>query len=169
MGSDHDEAAAGPPAVGGLGGLEWVYIPAQTVTEGANRAELELRRRRDGGTALLAYTSLELLVAGCGRVTIWWVWLPPIIFGLAVYWGTSKNWLAAGATWLQNGEVWVDVYELVTIDVKASGAKLRLRLTDSAGRTIGALSLADTQRNQALWDLTILKLPGGRGQHRDGS
>ncbi|MGH3720730.1 MAG: hypothetical protein ACRDRI_18165 [Pseudonocardiaceae bacterium] len=139
------------------------------------------------GIIISVYTAHE---HGFGWVTIWWVWLLPIIFGLAVYWGMSKNWLAAGATWLQNGDVWVDVYELVSIDIKAGGAKLNLRLTDSAGRTIGALSLADAQRNHALWDLvyngilhsvangkadpptnvrTILKLPGGRGQHRDGS
>ncbi|MGH3831930.1 MAG: hypothetical protein ACRDRS_16030, partial [Pseudonocardiaceae bacterium] len=139
------------------------------------------------GIGISVYTVDE---HGFGWVSIWWLWLPLIIFGLAVYWVTSKSWLAAGATWLQNGEVWVDVYELVTIDIKASGAKLNLRLTDSTGRTIGSLSLADTQRNQALWDLvyngilhsvatgkadpphnvhTILKLPGGRGQHRDGS
>ncbi|MBW0010950.1 MAG: hypothetical protein JO063_12700 [Pseudonocardiales bacterium] len=87
---------------------------------------------------------------GLGWVTIWWTWLPPIIFGVAIYRGTSKSWLAAGATWLQNGDVWVDVYELVTIDVEVSGAKLRLQLADSASRTIGSLSLADAQRNQAL-------------------
>ncbi|MBV8539332.1 MAG: hypothetical protein JO364_17400 [Pseudonocardiales bacterium] len=69
---------------------------------------------------------------------------------MAIYRGTSKSWLAAGATWLQNGDVWVDVYELVTIDVEVSGAKLRLQLADSASRTIGSLSLADAQRNQAL-------------------
>ncbi|MGH3720727.1 MAG: SAV_915 family protein [Pseudonocardiaceae bacterium] len=71
MGSDHDDAAAGPAAVGGLGGLEWVYIPAQVMAGVGDRAELELRRMRDGGVALLAYTSLELLVVGCGERQPW--------------------------------------------------------------------------------------------------
>jgi hypothetical protein len=125
---------------------------------------------------------------GFDWVKIWWLWLLPIIFGLLMYKAMSLQWVAAGATWLQNRNAWVNVYELTSIDVKASGAKFWLRLTDSEGRSISSLSLADAQRNRALWNLvyngilhsvvtgkadppanvrTILKLPGGRGgRHR---
>jgi len=57
--------------VGELAGMEWVYVPSQPVSGGSGRAELELRRRQDGQLALLAYTSLELLVAGCGEQQPW--------------------------------------------------------------------------------------------------
>lgn len=55
--------------MGNSAGLEWVYIPAQPVSSG--RAELELRRRQDEQLVLLAYTSLELLVTGCGEQQPW--------------------------------------------------------------------------------------------------
>ncbi|MGB6163217.1 MAG: SAV_915 family protein [Pseudonocardiaceae bacterium] len=51
--------------------MEWVYLPSRPVSGDSGRAELELRRRQDGQLALLAYTSLELLVAGCGAQQPW--------------------------------------------------------------------------------------------------
>lgn len=81
----------------------------------------------------------------------WWLYLALcFVVGFAVFRGT---WTAAGATWLQNGKAWVATYELTRIEVKASGTNQMLRLTDSAGRSIGSLKLMAVQRNQALWDL----------------
>ncbi|MGH3513618.1 MAG: SAV_915 family protein [Pseudonocardiaceae bacterium] len=50
--------------------MEWVYIPSHSVGD-SGRAELELRRMQDGRMALLAYTCMELLVAGCGEQQPW--------------------------------------------------------------------------------------------------
>lgn len=127
---------------------------------------------------------------GFGWVTTWYWWPSIALAGLLIYLIMRASWLAAGARWLQYKDQWVDTYELTHVHVQASGANMMLRLTDSAGRSIGSLTLKGIQRNQALWDLvyngilhsvvtgranpptnvrTLLKLPGGTGQHRDGS
>jgi len=127
---------------------------------------------------------------GLSWATTWYWWPFIVLAGILIYIATGSSWLAAGACWLQNGKSWVDTYELTHIAVKASGVNMMLRLEDSTGRKIGSLKLKDVQRNQKLWDLvyngilhsvvtgkadpptnvrTILKLPGGKGQHRDGS
>ncbi|WP_216212500.1 SAV_915 family protein [Amycolatopsis aidingensis] len=50
---------------------ELVYLPTQRVRHGEPAANLELRRTEDGRTALLGYTSMELLVQGCGPDQPW--------------------------------------------------------------------------------------------------
>ncbi|GAB3490690.1 SAV_915 family protein [Amycolatopsis cihanbeyliensis] len=50
---------------------ELVYLPTQRVEAGDPAASLELRRTEDGRTALVAYSSQELLVAGCGASQPW--------------------------------------------------------------------------------------------------
>ena len=52
-------------------GTEVVFLPANEPSSGDSRAQLQLRRMEDGRLALLAYTSLELLVAGCGPRQAW--------------------------------------------------------------------------------------------------
>lgn len=47
------------------------YVPCSPVESGAEQVQLEMREREDGSTALLAYTSLERLVAGCGKEQPW--------------------------------------------------------------------------------------------------
>jgi hypothetical protein len=48
-----------------------VFIPTRKVNSGDPAATLELRHADDGRTALLAYTSAELLVEACGRYQPW--------------------------------------------------------------------------------------------------
>lgn len=47
------------------------YVAPQRLRPEDVEAVLELRRTVDGGLGLLAYTSLDLLVAGCGPAQPW--------------------------------------------------------------------------------------------------
>lgn len=107
---------------------------------------------------------MGLIVLGLPTVNSWsfgWVLRPSFSFfwvlsfgaGWLIYKIFSNVWLAAGATWLQNGRYWVDVYQLTEVKIGAAGVNQVLRLKDSAGREIRSLKLRDVQRNQALWDL----------------
>ncbi|QGK71478.1 hypothetical protein GIY23_19935 [Allosaccharopolyspora coralli] len=48
-----------------------VFLPSERVTDRDQEVTLELRHLADGTTAMLAYTSLESLVAGCGNGQPW--------------------------------------------------------------------------------------------------
>jgi hypothetical protein len=48
-----------------------VYLPAKRYRPGDTTAQFELRYLDDGRPALLAYSSLDLLVAGCGDAQPW--------------------------------------------------------------------------------------------------
>ena len=48
-----------------------VYLPVATVTGAEQELQVELRRTRDGGRALLAYTALDRLVDCCGPQQPW--------------------------------------------------------------------------------------------------
>lgn len=50
---------------------DMVFVPSEPVDARTGQARLQLRRVRDGRLALLAYTSLDLLVAGCGESQGW--------------------------------------------------------------------------------------------------
>ncbi|WP_184725527.1 SAV_915 family protein [Saccharopolyspora phatthalungensis] len=47
------------------------YIPCQRVTKGATDVTVELRDTADGQRALLAFTSVQELVDGCGDGQAW--------------------------------------------------------------------------------------------------
>ena len=47
------------------------YVPSQRVRRGDTEATLELRNTEDGRVAMLAFTTLERLVAGCGESQPW--------------------------------------------------------------------------------------------------
>jgi hypothetical protein len=47
------------------------YIPSRPLRAGDAEAILELRRTEEGQLAVLAYSSLALLVAGCGEEQPW--------------------------------------------------------------------------------------------------
>jgi hypothetical protein len=53
------------------GEMPVAYIPARRFHPGDTTARFELRLLADGRSALLAYTSLDLLVAGCGEAQPW--------------------------------------------------------------------------------------------------
>lgn len=48
-----------------------IYVPVDPEGQGDGRATFELRRLRDGRTALLAYTALDRLLDGCGEHQPW--------------------------------------------------------------------------------------------------
>jgi hypothetical protein len=49
----------------------WVFVPCRRLLGPGDPVRPELRRLADGRLALLAYTSLTELVAGCGRHQSW--------------------------------------------------------------------------------------------------
>ena len=118
-------------------------------------------RQESHQSALVAGVALAVIGAivptansgGVAWVTSWHWWVFIALCALVGYGVFSGTWIAAGATWLQNGKRWVNIYELTEIRIKASGTNHMLRLTDSAGRTIGSLKLMAVQRNPKLWDL----------------
>lgn len=59
------------PTIEQLADTEVLFVPTARVRAGEERARLQLRRRQSGEMALLAYTSLDLLVAGCGPDQAW--------------------------------------------------------------------------------------------------
>lgn len=48
-----------------------VYLPSQRVAEGDDEVQLELRRLVDGRLAVVAYTTRERLIQGCGESQPW--------------------------------------------------------------------------------------------------
>lgn len=52
-------------------GDDSAFIPSRRVRRGETEATLELRRTEGGELAMLAYSSLELLVDGCGAEQPW--------------------------------------------------------------------------------------------------
>ncbi len=60
---------AAPPSESSLAGM--VFVPAEPIPVGTQQAKLQLRRMQDGRLAVLAFTSLDLLVAGCGPHQGW--------------------------------------------------------------------------------------------------
>ncbi|MDG3009193.1 SseB family protein [Rhodococcus sp. D2-41] len=57
--------------VGSAGSDAAVFVPAEPIGEGDAQARVQMRTLSDGRLALLAYTSLPLLVAGCGSDQGW--------------------------------------------------------------------------------------------------
>lgn len=66
-------AVLGPEYTGrGAGGdSEVAYVPSKRLRPGDAEATLELRNTEDGLVAMLAFSSLEQLVAGCGEAQPW--------------------------------------------------------------------------------------------------
>lgn len=48
-----------------------LYVPSRRAAPGSEEIELELRRLADGRLAMLAFSRLDLLVAGCGESQPW--------------------------------------------------------------------------------------------------
>lgn len=48
-----------------------VFVPADAARAGDTQVRLQLRRMEDGRMVALAYSTLELLVAGCGPDQAW--------------------------------------------------------------------------------------------------
>lgn len=65
------ESAMTTAALDSAAGTELVFVPADVPSGPDSGAQLQLRHMEDGRLAVLAYTSLELLVAGCGPRQSW--------------------------------------------------------------------------------------------------
>ncbi|RFU43300.1 hypothetical protein DZF91_01820 [Actinomadura logoneensis] len=60
---------------------------------------------------------------------------------------------AAGADWLRKGRIWVDVYNLVEVEIEPRKRNADfLVLKDRAGRSI-TVGVDDVQENARLWEL----------------
>lgn len=115
--------------------------------------------------------AIALLLAGVVAALIWWgrgltigdhpVALAGTVGALTVLcwmWLGTREWLLAGARWVQHGKSWVSLYELT--DVTADGVT-GISLVDAAGRCIHRLDLTLAQRNQRLWDLVYNGIVAG--------
>ncbi|HEX5495963.1 MAG TPA: SAV_915 family protein [Mycobacteriales bacterium] len=60
--TDVGEVTESPPTV---------FVPSRRMSAGDREVSLELRSLADGRTAMLAYSSLDRLVTGCGEAQPW--------------------------------------------------------------------------------------------------
>ncbi|MEW2501499.1 hypothetical protein AB0878_13555 [Amycolatopsis sp. NPDC047767] len=75
-------------------------------------------------TALIVLGLPTANSGGVGRVQkpgLAFFWVLALGGGWLIYKIFSNVWLAAGATWLQNGRYWVDLYHLTEVAVRAAG------------------------------------------------
>lgn len=106
----------------------------------------------NGAFAAAFMVAVGLLFAGPDAVTFWFAWPIYIVTGALVAFTMRQEWLAAGATWFQHKQSWVNTYELVEVKIGAASASQTLKLTDQAGQYTEA-KLRDVQENPDLWDL----------------
>ena len=66
---------------------------------------------------------------------------------------TGDRWTAAGASWVQKQNSWVDTYHLTRIRVYVGRDIRSLSFGDTHGNELRSLSLAQIQANPDLWDL----------------
>lgn len=62
---------AGAESRENAGGEQLIYVPCRRVQQGDQEAYLELRPMEDGRVAMLAYSSLDHLLEGCGEAQPW--------------------------------------------------------------------------------------------------
>lgn len=92
------------------------------------------------------------LITGLAWVQYWWNYaiFAGIVGGL--YWSSHRDYLAAGAEWLQSRRNWVRTYELTKVKYLSTPGGFHVRLTDAHDRTV-ACSIHELHGNPALWDL----------------
>lgn len=136
----HRRHPADPPAEFGPR-LEWTHP-----TKGAVRsAPLVL------GLIMAAY--LTITQRGVGWIVDPGYWVIFVVVAILMVLSGRRIWIAAGSRWVQSGKLRVDTYELVNIDVSASGPSRVLDIEDASGHRHRSISLRYLQENQALWDL----------------
>lgn len=135
-----------------------------------DEAVCELRRPTDERLALPVYDTVAghhggpgSACSGCwpcpwrspvssspGVLTYWWLWALYAVVGIR---STSRQYLAAGADWLQAGRTdWVGVYALRTVTVAAGTGQHWITLAHS-GERHATISTNELHANPALWDL----------------
>lgn len=107
------------------------------------------------GGALVFLIAAVFLTAnnGFAWMSLWWMWLFILLFGWGIVRILGKDWVAAGAVWVQSRDAWVNTYELTRITFSVDGYNRVLRVEDGAGRKIHSLKLRSLQVNPPLWDL----------------
>ncbi|MDL5159824.1 hypothetical protein [Actinomycetospora termitidis] len=104
---------------------------------------------------MLALLAVPILIAGLVNpvvLTLWWLWVLYAVAAVIGFRTESRQYLAAGADWLQGRGSWVDVYQLTEIVVAAGTAQHWITFVDAEGRR-STQSTNDLQANPALWDL----------------
>ncbi|QGK69058.1 hypothetical protein GIY23_05465 [Allosaccharopolyspora coralli] len=105
-----------------------------------------------GISAVVIFLGTALATGGFDFVTYWYLDLF-VLAGLALlYRSTRRDYLAAGAEWLQTRRGWVNTYKLAKVKYLSVPAGFIVRLADNDGRVV-ACSIYDLQGNPALWDL----------------
>ncbi|WP_232284632.1 hypothetical protein [Rhodococcus sp. R1101] len=107
-----------------------------------------------------AFTLMTITVAfftisnGDLRWIHWWgAWLIITAGGWLMFRGIRNHWTAAGSTWVQCRDSWVDTYHLTRIRFSADGTNRVLRFKDAHGNEIHSFKISDIQGNPDLWDL----------------
>lgn len=85
-------------------------------------------------------------------MTTWWLWLVIIAISVPPALLAKRDRCAAGAEWLSEGKSWVKIYELTSIEAKASGTGMWITLKDKDGREVDAQAVT-LQYNRRVWDL----------------
>lgn len=106
----------------------------------------------NGAFAAAFMVVVGVVFAGSDAVTFWFTWPIYIVTGALVAFTMRQEWLAAGATWFQHKQNWVNTYELVEVKIGAASASQTLKLKDLAGQYT-EVKLRDVQENPDLWDL----------------
>ncbi|WP_238588653.1 hypothetical protein [Rhodococcus pyridinivorans] len=84
---------------------------------------------------------------------MWVMWVIMIVGAWVMFRATRNHWTAAGSTWVQWRDGWVDTYQLTRIRFSADGPNRVLRLKDIHGNEIHSFKISEIQRNPDLWDL----------------
>nr|WP_245959023.1 hypothetical protein [Rhodococcus gordoniae] len=114
-----------------------------------------VRDRYIGAFLIAAILVVYLTVInGDFRWIHWWImWVIIPGSSLLLFFGKGNHWTAAGATWVQWHDSWVDTYHLTRIRFSADGPSRVLRLKDAHGNKIHSFKISEIQRNPDLWDL----------------
>ncbi len=90
---------------------------------------------------------------GFSWVLEWWAWGLLALFPWIMFRASGNHWTAAGVSWVQWRDSWVDTYKLTRIQFSADGYSRVLRLKDAHGNEIHSFKISEIQRNPDLWDL----------------
>ena len=104
------------------------------------------------GGFLLITVGYTVLHQDIGWMSIWWMWLIPLVIAPLIALAMRSESCSAGADWFAIGKRFVDTYALSSVEVKAPTHYRELELEDSSGRRT-SVQLMTVQANRDLWDL----------------
>lgn len=129
-------------------------MPSRPFRAGDEQARLELQPTPGGLLALMAYSSRETLLAGCGPAQPW-VSIPAGLLDEARQ-EAGADTIALDTPlpeWLQQWRGgWVRTYELAKVTASSHVTGTQLSLTDRGGRKI-QINSEHIQEDRLMWDL----------------